>query len=303
MALLFLSTAERATVWRSVFAAAGEEIVLGEEAVSDPDRITHLACWTPPQDIARYRNLKVVISVGAGADQIPPLPEGIALSRTIAPGIEEMVRAWVIMATLMLHRDMPIYLDQSARGVWQGHPARAAKSRRIGIMGLGRIGSLAARSLAELGFPVAGWSRSGTPVEGIEVFDESGLSAFLARTDLLICLLPLTDKTRGLLDERLFSQLPRGACLVHAGRGTQLDMAALRANLDSGQLGAAMLDVTDPEPLPGDHWAWGEPRLIVTPHVASHTDAHEGARHALNVITASRAGTPIPGLVDRSRAY
>ncbi|PTW62901.1 glyoxylate/hydroxypyruvate reductase A [Breoghania corrubedonensis] len=303
MALLFLSTAERAAVWRSVFADAGEEMLVGEEAVSDPSRITHVACWQPPGDLARYRNLKVVLSIGAGVDQIPRLPDGVALARTIAPGIEDMVRAWVVMATLMLHRDMPRYLEQSRHGLWQAHPARPAGMRRVGIMGMGRIGRLAAQSLAQLGFPVAGWSRSGTPVDSVDVYDEAGLGDFLARSDILVCLLPLTDETRGLLDAKLFAQLPKGACLVHAGRAAHLDMAALRMGLTSGRLCTAMLDVADPEPLPADHWAWRKPNLIVTPHVASHTDPHEGARHALEVVRASRAGDPIPGLVDQSRGY
>lgn len=303
MTLLYLSTPERIPVWAPLLAEAGEEMVIGEEAVTDPAAITHIACWMPPRDLSRYPNLNTVISVGAGVDQMPPLPEGVALSRTIAPGIEEMVRDWVVMASLMLHRDMPRYLDQAGRGEWVTHHARLTRTCRVGIMGMGRIGRLAAQSLAALGFPVAGWSRSGAPIEGLEVFAADALEGFLARTDLLICLLPLTDETRGLLNAPLFVQLPRGARLVHAGRGPQLDMEALRAALDSGRLSAAMLDVTDPEPLPADHWAWHDPRIVVTPHVASHTDPEEGARHVLAVIRASREGQPIPGLVDPGRGY
>ena len=128
-------------------------------------------------------------------------------------------------------------------------------------------------------------------------------SGFLARTDILVCLLPLTAETRGLMDARFFARLPRGARLVQAGRGAQLDMEALRAALDTGQLASAMLDVTDPEPLPEGHWAWSDPRLVITPHVAAQTDAVEGARHALNVLRAGREGAPLPGEVDPSRGY
>lgn len=303
MTLLFLSTPERAEVWARVFAEAGEAMAVGEAAVSDPAAITHIACWTPPRDIARYPNLKVVISIGAGVDQMPRLPPNVALSRTIALGIEEMVRDWVVMAALMLHREMPRYLEQAARGQWAPHTVRPARTARVGVMGLGRVGRAAAQGLASLGFPVAGWSRSGAPVEGLEVFGQEALPDFLVRTDVLVCLLPLTSETRGLLSAGLFAGLPRGAGLVHAGRGAHLDMDALRAALNSGHLSAAMLDVTDPEPLPADHWVWVDPRVVVTPHVASHTDAEEGARHALAVVRCSRAGLPVPGVVDPGRGY
>jgi len=183
------------------------------------------------------------------------------------------------------------------------HPVQLARARRVGIMGLGRIGRTTAKSLTALGFPVAGWSRSGAPVAGVEVFGQDRLREFLVDADLLICLLPLTAATRGLLSAKLFAGLPQGAGLIHAGRGAQLEMGALRDSLDSGRLGAAMLDVTDPEPLPAGHWAWTHPQVIITPHVASHTDAEEGARHALAVIHAVGAGQPIPGLVDPVRGY
>ncbi len=303
MALLYLSTAERAEVWKPLFDAAGEEMIVGEAAVTDPAAITHIVCWLPPQDLRRYPNLKVVISTGAGVDQMPAMPEGVSLVRTLAPGIEEMVRDWVVMATLMLHREMPIYLGQQRAAEWTVRPVPLTRGTRVGIMGLGRIGQLAAGTLRGMGFDVAGWSRSGRPVEGIEVHGAGAMDAFLARSDILICLLPLTAETRGLMDADFFAKMPPGAMLVHAGRGAQLDMAALKGALDAGQLASAMLDVTHPEPLPADHWAWADPRLVITPHVAANTDAREGARHVLDVLRASRSGEPLPGIVDQERGY
>ncbi|WP_207101297.1 2-hydroxyacid dehydrogenase [Paracoccus shandongensis] len=303
MALLLHSTPERGAVWGRIFADAGEGFIADEAGVTDPALVTHLACWTPPADLARYPNLRTVICVGAGTDHFPPLPPGVALSRTLAPGIEAMVRDWVVMAVLALHRDLPAYLEDAARGAWQPRPARLARSRRVGIMGMGRIGRLAAESLGALGFSVAGYSRSGAPVEGVAVFGADRLDDFLAGADILVCLLPLTDRTRRMMNDAFLARLPAGAGLVQAGRGAQLDMDALRRALDSGRLSAAMLDVTDPEPLPADHWAWTDPRVLITPHVAAHTDAAEGARHALAVIRADRDGQPVPGLVDRSRGY
>jgi glyoxylate/hydroxypyruvate reductase len=307
MALLYHSGAERGAIWARVFAehAPWIEMIEGETAVTDPGAVTHLACWTLPDDLSRYPNLRVILSVGAGVDQFraEDLPPGVAVVRTVAPGIEEMVRDWVVMATLMLHRDMPRYLAQAAQGQWQGHPTRAAQSRRIGVMGMGRIGRKVAQTLSEMGFPVQGWSRSGQSDGVIPVYDTAGLPAFLAGSDILICLLPLTGATRGLLNEALFDALPAGAALVHAGRGPQLDMPALTRALDRGQLSAAMLDVTDPEPLPQDHPFWADPRILVTPHVASETDPVEGALHVIAVLKAEAEGRTLPGLVDPRRGY
>ncbi|HEV6964252.1 glyoxylate/hydroxypyruvate reductase A [Roseateles sp.] len=303
MALLLLSTAERGEVWPRVFAEAGESIFVGEASVADPAAITHIACWVPPQDLSVYTGLKTVISVGAGVDHLPPMPAGIALSRTIAPGIEAMVRDWVVMATLMAHRDVPTYLAQARDRLWRAGKVTAASARTVGILGMGRIGRLAAAGLGNLGFRVRGWSRSGTPVDGIDMFAAADLDDFLRGADILVCLLPLTAATRGILGEAMFAKLPQGARLVHAGRGAHLDMAALSRALDAGRLASAVLDVTDPEPLPAEHPLWSDPRVIITPHVAAQTDAREGALHALTVIRAVREGRPIPGLVARERGY
>jgi glyoxylate/hydroxypyruvate reductase A len=303
MALLFLSTRARAPIWHRILTEAGEEMIEGEAAVTDPAAITEIACWTPPADLGRYPNLRAVISVGAGVDHLPPMPAGVALSRTLSSGIDTMVRDWVVMATLMLHRDLPTYLNQAREGIWKAQPVREAASRRVGILGMGRIGGLVAESLKALGFDVAGLSRSGAGDTGVTLFKPTETEAFLARSDLLVCLLPLTEETRGILGARTFGMLPKGAGLIHAGRGGHLCVADLRDALDTGQLSAAVLDVTDPEPLPADHWLWSDPRVIVTPHVAAQTNPVEGALHALAVIRAIRAGRPVPGLVDQARGY
>lgn len=303
MTLLLLSTPERGKVWPQVFAEAGEDIVVGEQAVRDPSAIEHIACWYPPKDLSVYTRLKTLISVGAGVDHLPALPEGIALSRTIAPGLEAMMRDWVVMATLMSHRDMPMYIAQARQRVWKAGNVAATGKRTVGILGMGRIGRLAAASLLALGFPVRGWSVSGAAVDSVEMFAAADLDAFLSGADILVCLLPLTERTRGILGDALFGKLPRGARLVHAGRGGHLDMAALARALDDGQLTSAILDVTDPEPLPAGHPFWNDPRIVITPHVAAQTDAREGAMHALAVMRAVREGRPIPGLVARERGY
>lgn len=303
MALLLSGPPERATIWAQVFAEAGERLIVAPEAPEDRADVTAIACWKPPADLSLYPALRAVISVGAGVDQMPAMPKGVTLCRTLAVGIEQMVRDWVVMSCLMLHRDMPRYLDQARRGEWSSGPVAPAHRRTVGVMGLGRIGRLAMDSLQALGFQTCGWSRSGDPLPGHRVYGAADLRSFLAQAQTLVCLLPLTDQTRGILNADLFAQLPMGAHLVHAGRGAQLDSAALMAALDGGRIGAAMLDVTNPEPLPQDHPLWSDPRVVVTPHVAASTDAQEGARHALAVLAALRQGAPLPGRVDPGQGY
>ncbi|MCA0042229.1 2-hydroxyacid dehydrogenase [Celeribacter litoreus] len=303
MSLLLLAEGRRAQVWAEVFVDAEEELVIGEAAVGDPAAVTHLACWIPPDDLSRYPNLQVVLSLGAGTDQMPPLPDGVALVRTTAQSITNMVRDWVVMATLMLHRDMPLYLEQATHRDWSAHISRPAYTRRVGILGFGRIGQAVSDQLSALGFDVAAASRSVSDYPNIALYTPQDEAAFLSRTDILICLLPLTPETHGKLNAAYLSQLPKGARIVQAGRGPQLDLEALRSALDHGHIDSAMLDVTDPEPLPSDHWVWGDPRVILTPHIGSVTDDREGAEHALSVMRARADGKPIPGLVHPERGY
>ena len=217
------------------------------------------------------------------------------------PSIARQMGEYATLAVLAMHRDLPVYLAQQAEGLWRAGINRPAARRRVGVMGLGQLGLTVIDRLRPFGFDLAGFSRSPRTVEGVTVMTDLG--AFLARTDILVCLLPLTAETTGLLDAKLFARLPRGARLVHLGRGRQLVTADLLAALDSGRLAAAMLDVTDPEPLPADHPLWRHPGVIVTPHVASQTSAAEAAAHVIAGIRADLDGRPVPGLVDRARGY
>lgn len=304
MAILYLSTPERGAVFRAHLAQAMPDLPFHEGIAPDPAEVTVAIAWTCPPDLfQRHPNLSLLISVGAGVDQLDlsRIPPEVQVVRMLEPGLPEQMVEYVTLATLALHRDLPTYLDQARRGEWRAGRNRPAAERRVGVMGMGQLGAAVLAALAPFGFPLAGFSRAGTAPDGVEGF--SDLGAFLARTDLLICLLPLTDATRGMLNARLFAGLPRGAALVHAGRGAQLVAGDLIAALGTGQISAAMLDVTDPEPLPPQHPLWTHPRVIVTPHVACQTRAEDGARHVAAVLRAWRAGQTIPGLIDRARGY
>ena len=211
---------------------------------------------------------------------------------------------YVTLAVLALHRDFIDYRAQQQRAEWREIRVQPAPTRRVGVLGLGQLGHAALQRLRSFGFSCAGWSRSRHAVDGVQCFagaDE--LPAFLARTDILVCLLPLTDATRGMLDAALFAQLPKGASVVNAGRGAQLVASDLISALDSGRLSAAVLDVCEPEPPPPDHPFWQHPRIWMTPHIASMTQPETAVDVVLENLRRHRAGEPLVGLVDRGRGY
>ncbi|MTH78438.1 2-hydroxyacid dehydrogenase [Paracoccus aestuariivivens] len=304
MAVLFLSTPARAEVFRQAFARALPDIAFHFGEAPDPQDIRWIVTWTAPEDLAtRYPNLRLVFSIGAGVDQfdMSRIPAHVSIVRMLDPGIAAQMGEYATMATLAMHRDLPLYLAQQRKGEWRAGDNLPAAQRRVGVMGLGQLGSLVIERLKPFGFDLAGYSRSPRRIEGVECFTD--LSAFLARSDILLCLLPLTGETQGILNADLFAQLPQGARLVHLGRGKQLVAQDLLDALESGRLASAMLDVTDPEPLPADDPLWHHPRVIVTPHIASQTSAIEGAAHVVAGVRADLSGQDIPGLIDRTRGY
>ena len=309
MALLYLSSPERGAVWREVFARELPDLPFldGAQAVRDAAAVRYVASWLPPERLAEtYPNLEMLISVGAGVDQfdLAGLPERLKVVRMVTPSIRDMMRDYVVMAVLALHRDLPRYLAQQRAEVWKEHPVGLARRRRVGVMGLGQLGLAAIDALKPFGFVLSGWSRSARRIDGVETFaGRRELAPFLAAVDILVCLLPLTEETRGILDARLFAALPRGAGLVHAGRGAHLDERALLDALHGGRVGGAFLDVMQPEPLPPGHPLWTHPGVVITPHVATVTDYEEGARSAVDSILGHERGLPVAGLVDRARGY
>lgn len=307
-AFVYKADPVRGRQWAEVFAQAAPEFDFRLwPDVGDPQAVRYMAAWEPPADLGlHFPRLELLFSTGAGVDQfdLAALPPALPVVRMVEPGIVQGMVEYVTHAVLHLQRDMPAYRRAQARGRWQPLPVRTAAETRVGVLGLGSLGQAALAVLRVLGFDCAGWSRSQRDLPGVRCHaGAAGLDALLARTQILVCLLPLTDATHGLLNAALFARLPRGASLVHVGRGPQLVTADLLTALDAGQLAEAMLDVTDPEPLPAAHPLWAHPQVHITPHIASATQPRTAARAVIDNLRRHARGEPLAGLVERARGY
>ena len=308
MSFVYKSDPVRGREWAEVFAREAPHLPFHIwPDIGDPAQVRFLAAWEPPADIhAVFPKLEVLFSSGAGVDQFDfsALPAELPVVRMVEPGIIGGMVEYVSWAVLALHRDLLQYRRQQQHAEWKVLPVRPAAQCRVGVLGLGSLGQAALKQLQSFGFDCAGWSRSRHVIDGVHCFagaDE--LPVFLARTQVLVCLLPLTPETRGLLNAALFAQLPHGAGLVHVGRGPQLVQADLLAALAQGRIADAVLDVTDPEPLPREHPFWQHPNIWLTPHIASMTQPQTAARAVLDNLRRFEAGEAMVGRVDRTRGY
>ncbi len=309
MALLFKSDIDRGDSWRRALLEIEPGLDLREwPETGDPADIDYALVWQPPRgELKSYPNLKVIFSIGAGIDHLssdPELPKGVPVVRMVEPGLTAGMTEFVLMSVLYHHRFMLDYAAQARAKVWREIDQVPAWDRRVGIMGLGVLGGDAAEKLVALRFDVAGWSGSPKNLPGVASFHGTdGFLPFLSRSDILVCLLPLTPETTDILDARAFAALPRGASLISVGRGPQVVEADLLAALESGQLDGATLDVFRDEPLPSDSPFWDHPRVVVVPHVASMTIARGACEFVIDNIRRFEAGQPLRHVVDLDKGY
>lgn len=295
--------------WRRALQAELPEMVIHDFPLEgDPATIDYALVWKlPPGTYEQFTNLKVIFAIGAGVDGLladPTLPNAVPLVRMVEPGLTADMSAFVALSVLYHHKDMATYQAQQRARVWNGLPPVDPSRRRVGIMGLGVLGCDAAEKLRPFGFDLAGWSRSPKAIDGVTSYHGwDQLDAFLARSNILVSLLPLTAETQGLLNRETLAKLPRGAVLVTAGRGGQQVEADILAALDSGQLGGASLDVFETEPLPEASPLWDHPRVVVTPHVAANLNVVTAAREVVANVRRHQAGEPLHNVVDRNLGY
>ncbi len=294
-------------------AALPSHAIATPDTLTDRSSIRYAVCWRQaPGSLADLPNLQAIFSVGAGVDHLfhdPFLPQ-VPIVRLVDPDLRDRMSEWVVLQALLHHRQQRRYDRQQWDRTWrqdEGQPAAAEV--RVSIMGLGELGLDAARKLAHIGFDVAGWSASAKSERGIACFHgPGGLEAMLARTDILVALLPLTAATRGILNAGLFAKLARdgrlgGPVLINAGRGGLHVEADVVAALDSGVLAGASLDVFEQEPLPESSPLWRHRNVYVSPHNAALSAPRAAARFIAGQIAAFERGEPLRNVVDRTKGY
>ncbi|WP_159912612.1 glyoxylate/hydroxypyruvate reductase A [Pantoea sp. 18069] len=299
-----------AAQWQAALQAAmpHERVVALDTLDADARAACDFAIVANPdtRDLATLPRLKWVHSVWAGVERLvedlqhSPLEIVRLVDPQLADTMAEAVLAW----TLYLHRDMPRYARQQAQGQWLAHDYVPPQEKTVALLGLGELGMASAAKLLAAGFRVAGWSRSRKAVPGVQCHaGEDELAAMLASADILVCLLPLTPQTQGMLNATTLALLRPGASLINFARGAIVDDEALRAALDAQRLAHAVLDVFREEPLPAPQWQWQHPRVTVLPHISAPT--HRGTASAIvaaNVRYYRETGA-MPALVDKQRRY
>jgi glyoxylate/hydroxypyruvate reductase A len=314
MTILLAISGWDAQSWRERLQALlpGWEIVT-PEAIGDRAAVDYALTWRHAAGaVADLPNLKAIFSLGAGVDHMfwdPQLPD-VPIVRVVDMDLRDRMSEWVVLHTLIHHRQQRLYDWQQDQGIWdEDFEQPAAAEVRVGILGLGVLGADAAHKLAAIGFDVAGWSRTPRELDGIECFQGAeGLKAMLARTDIVVSLLPLTPDTRGILNMRLFARLARdgrlgGPILLNAGRGGLQIEADILAALDEGVLKAASLDVFEVEPLPKASPLWRHPRVTISPHSAALSTPNAVMRYIAGQIAAHERGEALRNVVDRARQY
>jgi len=300
-----------ASLWTVPLGEIAPGLTLFVDGKDDYDKaaIDYVLSFRPaPGFLASLPNIKAVFSLGAGVDGFladKTYPSHVPLVRFVDHQLSREMAQYVIMQVLMFHRTQRIFDAQQKEAKWrQAMPPRRTEDTRIGILGLGEIGALAAKHLRDLDFQVLGWSRTRKDVPGVKSFaGASELDAFLSQSDILVCLLPLTPETRGILNKALFAKLPAGAFVINVARGGHLVEQDLIASLDSGHLAGAVLDVFETEPLPEDNPLWRHPKVTVTPHVAAISDPRIAAQYVADNIARHERGEALNNVVDLARGY
>ncbi len=295
--------------WKLALQAAAPEVSFYSYLEDHPkDRIEVAMVWKHPTGIFKqYPSLKYIASFGAGVDfllQDPEIPTHVKITRVVDPVLAADMSEYVIAAILSNMKNLTQYRSEQIQGVWNPSPYKRISDMTIGIMGLGALGSCLAKDLHRIGFNVIGWSRSKKNMKFLECFSgEDQKPEFLSRANVLVCLLPLTPKTKNILNKPLFGQLPQGAYIINVARGGHLVDEDLIEMIDKGHISGACLDVYHQEPLSEDHPFWKHPKILMTPHVASVSDVNAVVPQLLENYFRFRKGDPLLNEVSTLRGY
>lgn len=306
--LVFYSEFDSFEGWSALLAPHLPGITLCRaDEVQDADSVHYALAWKPPNGFfTPYRNLKLLVNLGAGVDSLvgrDDLPD-IPIIRLSDPDMARMMAGYVLFAVLRYARDIPAFERAQREHRWHYLHPRLPASIRVGVLGLGELGSYAALELMRQGFDVRGWSRSQKALEGIVC--SSGIASlddFLSTTDILVVMLPLTPETQGLLNAERLARLPIGSSFINVSRGAIVDQAALTQALRNGQIAGATLDVFDREPLPSDDPLWAMENVLITPHLASVAIPASAARQVADNILRIARGEPVLNQVFPARGY
>jgi glyoxylate/hydroxypyruvate reductase len=306
--LLFHTAGDDAPVWVAALRRALPDAGIGLWPAPAANAADYALLWKPPPELLHdLSRAKAIFALGAGVDGLVGLaapPRGVPLVRLEDAGMAEQMAEYVCHAVLRRFREFDVYAEQQRAGLWRPRARPSKQGFGVGILGFGVLGTAVARALMAFGFRLRAWSRTRKEMAGVATFAGPGeLDDFLAGVQVLVCLLPLTRHTQGLLDRLTLSRLPRGACVVNVARGALIVDDDLLALLDSGHLAGAMLDVFRDEPLPPAHRFWHHPRVVLTPHVSAITLVEEAVAQIAGKIRRLEAGLPITGIVAHDQGY
>ena len=306
MRIYYFAQGTKAAPWIELLRAALPGAEVAEWAPGAPPA-DYVVVWAPPQQLFDEQpQLKAVFNTGAGGDALLKLqlPPQAKLVRLDDAGMSVQMAEYVCHAVIRHFREFDACEAATRQGQWTFRKPRNREDFPVGVLGLGVLGARVAQALRQFEFPVRGWSRSPRQVDGVQCFaGEDQFDAFLAASRVLVCLLPLTPQTEGILNRRTLGRLQPGGYLINVARGGHLVEEDLPALLDSGQLAGATLDVLRQEPPPADHPFWRHPKIVLTPHTSARTDREASVAQIAGKIRALERGEPVAGVVDRERGY
>ena len=285
-----------------------EHQVLRHAELSETQRASArvaIVAGPPSEMVLAYPKLEWVSSTWAGVETVlQAVPPSVGIARLVDPELSAKMGEAVLTAVLALHRNLPEYAAQQAQHLWRKLPYTKPADRTVALLGLGELGLASIEALRPRGFKLIGWSRTQKAIEGVDCFaGYDGLQRVLAKADTVVCLLPLTSETTGLINAERLRNLPQGASIINFARGPIIDEQALLTALNDGHLRHAVLDVFDHEPLPSDHPFWGHPKVTVLPHISALTDSRSAAQIVTAKISSWLADGTLPEFVDRSLEY